>query len=385
MINLYYHGGSANHGCEAIVRSTTKILDVSVRLFTTSPEEDIKYGLTEIVEVIADRERKLEKKSLEYVLCAINHKLTGTDYEFVKHSHKEFLGQISKGDICLSIGGDNYCYNGVDRLGYYNRMLQKKGAKTVLWGCSIEPSVLKGAVIEDLKSYDLITVRESLSYEGLKNVGIADNLLLCPDPAFQLDTMEVNLPEGFDKSNTIGINVSPLVSTCGNLVMENYLELIKYILEDSSNKILLIPHVIKEETDDRETLRFLMEQFAGNERIKMLDDSNCMALKGTISKCRLFVGARTHATIAAYSTCVPTLAVGYSVKARGIARDIFGTEENYVVSVQNFTNKNDLKNAFQWLEQHEKDVERILMRRMPEYCKKALIAGAAVKQLGGIK
>ncbi len=385
MINLYYHGGSANHGCEAIVRSTTKILDVPVRLFTTSPEEDIKYGLTEIVEVIADRERKLEKKSLEYVLCAINHKLTGTDYEFVKHSHKEFLGQISKGDICLSIGGDNYCYNGVDRLGYYNRMLQKKGAKTVLWGCSIEPSVLKGAVIEDLKSYDLITVRESLSYEGLKNVGIADNLLLCPDPAFQLDTMEVNLPEGFDKSNTIGINVSPLVSTCGNLVMENYLELIKYILEDSSNKILLIPHVIKEETDDRETLRFLMEQFAGNERIKMLDDSNCMALKGTISKCRLFVGARTHATIAAYSTCVPTLAVGYSVKARGIARDIFGTEENYVVSVQNFTNKNDLKNAFQWLEQHEKDVERILMRRMPEYCKKALIAGAAVKQLGGIK
>ena len=385
MINLYYHGGSANHGCEAIVRSTTKILDVPVRLFTTSPEEDIKYGLTEIVEVIADRERKLEKKSLEYVLCAINHKLTGTDHEFVKHSHKEFLGQISKGDICLSIGGDNYCYNGVDRLGYYNRMLQKKGAKTVLWGCSIEPSVLKGAVIEDLKSYDLITVRESLSYEGLKNVGIADNLLLCPDPAFQLDTMEVNLPEGFDKSNTIGINVSPLVSTCGNLVMENYLELIKYILEDSSNKILLIPHVIKEETDDRETLRFLMEQFAGNERIKMLDDSNCMALKGTISKCRLFVGARTHATIAAYSTCVPTLAVGYSVKARGIARDIFGTEENYVVSVQNFTNKNDLKNAFQWLEQHEKDVERILMRRMPEYCKKALIAGAAVKQLGGIK
>ena len=384
MINLYYHGGSANHGCEAIVRSTTKILDVPVRLFTTSPEEDIKYGLTEIVEVIADRERKLEKKSLEYVLCAINHKLTGTDYEFVKHSHKEFLGQISKGDICLSIGGDNYCYNGVDRLGYYNRMLQKKGAKTVLWGCSIEPSVLKGAVIEDLKSYDLITVRESLSYEGLKNVGIADNLLLCPDPAFQLDTMEVNLPEGFDKSNTIGINVSPLVSTCGNLVMENYLELIKYILEDSSNKILLIPHVIKEETDDRETLRFLMEQFAGNERIKMLDDSNCMALKGTISKCRLFVGARTHATIAAYSTCVPTLAVGYSVKARGIARDIFGTEENYVVSVQNFTNKNDLKNAFQWLEQHEKDVERILMRRMPEYCKKALIAGAAVKRLGGI-
>lgn len=384
MINLYYHGGSANHGCEAIVRSTTKILDVPVRLFTTSPEEDIQYGLKEIVEVVADRERKLEKKSLEYLLCAIKHKLTGTDYEFVKHSHRDFLRQISKGDICLSIGGDNYCYNGVDRLGYYNRMFRKKGAKTVLWGCSIEPSILKEDVIEDLKSYDLITVRESLSYEGLKNAGITDNLLLCPDPAFQLDKMEVKLPEGFDKSNTIGINVSPLVSTCGNLVMENYLELIKYILEDSSNKILLIPHVVKAETDDRETLRSLMEQFTDNERIRMLDDNNCMVLKGIISKCRMFVGARTHATIAAYSTGVPTLAVGYSVKARGIARDIFGTEEKYVVSVQNFKNKNDLKNAFQWLEQHEKKVAHILMDRMPEYCEEALISGMAVKQLGGI-
>lgn len=384
MINLYYHGGSANHGCEAIVRSTTKILDVPVRLFTTSPEEDIQYGLKEIVEVVADRERKLEKKSLEYLLCAIKHKLTGTDYEFVKHSHRDFLRQISKGDICLSIGGDNYCYNGVDRLGYYNRMLRKKGAKTVLWGCSIEPSILKEDVIEDLKSYDLITVRESLSYEGLKNAGITDKLLLCPDPAFQLDTMEVKLPEGFDKSNTIGINVSPLVSICGNLVMENYLELIKYILEDSSNKILLIPHVVKAETDDRETLRSLMEQFIDNERIRMLDDNNCMVLKGIISKCRMFVGARTHATIAAYSTCVPTLAVGYSVKARGIARDIFGTEEKYVVSVQNFKNKNDLKNAFQWLEQHEKKVAHILMDRMPEYCEEALVSGMAVKQLGGI-
>ena len=27
MIVLYYHGGSANHGCEAIVRSTYKILN----------------------------------------------------------------------------------------------------------------------------------------------------------------------------------------------------------------------------------------------------------------------------------------------------------------------------------------------------------------------
>lgn len=45
-------------------------------------------------------------------------KITGTDYQYIKRAHKEFLKQISREDICMSIGGDNYCYNGVDRLGY---------------------------------------------------------------------------------------------------------------------------------------------------------------------------------------------------------------------------------------------------------------------------
>ena len=42
---MYAHGGSGNHGCEAIVRSTLKILnDVNVKkeLFSTKPEEDQK-------------------------------------------------------------------------------------------------------------------------------------------------------------------------------------------------------------------------------------------------------------------------------------------------------------------------------------------------------
>lgn len=384
MINLYYHGGSANHGCEAIVRSTAKILNVPTRLFTTSPEEDIHYGLNRIVDIAEDKEQRLNKKSLEYIISAISHKITGTDYQYIKYSHKQFLKQISSTDICMSIGGDNYCYNGIDRLGYYNRMIHKKGAKTVLWGCSIEPSVLTEEVIKDLKLYDLITVRETLSYEGLRNAGIVDNVLLCSDPAFQLDKIDLDLPEGFTKSNTIGINASPLVASCGNLVMENYMELMKYILKESSNKILLIPHVVKAETNDKETLLYLKEQFKDNERVAIIEDCNCMELKGMISKCKLFVGARTHATIAAYSMYVPTLVVGYSIKARGIAKDIFGTEENYVVSVQNFKNKNDLKEAFRWLEKHEKQIKDFLKKRMPEYCRKSLIAGEAVKRLGGI-
>lgn len=56
----------------------------------------------------------------------------------------------------------------------------------------------------------------------------------------------------------------------------------------------------------------------------------------------MFIGVRIYVTIAAYSTEVPTLVLGYSVKSRGIAKDIFGSEENYVIPVQ------DISNVIHW-------------------------------------
>ena len=381
MIHLYYHGGSSNHGCEAIVRSTAEILNCPMTLWSTSPDEDTRYGLEKIVDVRKDVYSPVNKKNLLYIKCALEHKLTGSDYGFIRAGHREILDSVNSGDICMSIGGDNYCYSGVEKLGYYNRMLKEKGAKTVLWGCSVEPSVLSEAVVEDLKRYDLITVRETLSYEGLCNAGVTDNVVLCADPAFQLDSEAVELPEGFSSNNTVGINVSPLVAQCGSMVMENYLELVRYILEETDDYVLLVPHVVKKETDDRDALQMIIDRFQGNQRVFMAEDADCLLLKGMISQCKCFVGARTHATIAAYSSCVPTLVSGYSIKARGIAKDLFGTDENYVIPVQTMQSKNDLKEAYCWLIDHADLIHAHLKEIMPAYKARSYLAKEALDNL----
>jgi polysaccharide pyruvyl transferase WcaK-like protein len=382
MIQMYYHAGSENHGCEAIVRSTNKILSQPLRLFSMEPESDRKYGIGEIVALEEDRYDPPYDRKWERLAAAVHHKLTGTDYLFTKFARKAFSSQIRSGDVHLSIGGDNYCYGGNDILSYYNRMIHEKGAKTVLWGCSFEPKDMTDSVAKDLAQYDLITARESISYEVLKKVN--PNTVLVADPAFQLDKVELPLPEGFVAGNTVGINVSPLImksEQSQGITKKNYENLIKYILTATDMHIALIPHVVKADTDDREPLLELYEQFRDSGRVVLIDDHNCMELKGFISRCRFFVGARTHATIAAYSTCVPTLVVGYSVKARGIARDIFGSEEHYVLPVQSLREEEDLTNGFRWLEEREDQVREHLSSMMPAYKEKVYIAKETLHSL----
>ena len=239
----------------------------------------------------------------------------------------------------------------------------------MLWGCSVEPDLLNYPEIKkDIESFDFITARESISYQALKKVN--NNTFLVSDPAFVLDRIDLPLPAGWIPGNMIGINASPLILSNGanaDLVVEAYCKLISKILKLTDCGIALIPHVVWKQNDDQEILQLLYDRFKNSNRIVMINDHNCMELKGYIARCRMFVGARTHATIAAYSTEVPTLVLGYSVKSRGIAKDIFGLEEKYVIPVQDITNVNALADGFIWMLDNEKKIREHLHSVIPQY------------------
>ena len=78
---------------------------------------------------------------------------------------------------------------------------------------------------------------------------------------------------------------------------------------------------------------------------------------------------------------MPTLVVGYSVKSRGIAQDLFGTEENYVLPVQDLKTENELMSRFVWLMNYEQEQNEILKRRIPDYLNEAKSGGVELIQL----
>ena len=120
------------------------------------------------------------------------------------------------------------------------------------------------------------------------------------------------------------------------------------------------------------------------EYLNILNDNdalNCCQLKYIISKCRFMVVARTHASIAAYSSSVPTLVIGYSVKSRGIAKDLFGTEEHYVLPVEKIRGGQDLKDEFMWIAGHEQEIRAHYEKIMAPYIARAAEAGRYLQEI----
>lgn len=383
-IVLYLHGGSGNHGCEAILNSTCHMIeDIPKLLVTNSEKEDRFYSLAPLCDIL--QERKIAEHFFAHVWYYVWRAVFHDPESFMRYRFRKVLGK-NRAPLYISTGGDMYCYELSKKEAIVaNSTFCRAGARTILWGCSLEPELLQDPeVVADMKRYGLITPRESITAEALKAAGVTENVKLFPDPAFALEPEKTELPERFRVGRTIGINVSPMIvrhEKVPGITLANYRKLIDHILQTTDDCVALIPHVMWNYNDDRLTLQELYRGFEANARVMIFPDLSCQKLKYIISCCRAFIGARTHATIAAYSSCVPTLVVGYSVKARGIARDLFGTEDNYVLPVQALENPEELIQAYDWMMEREQEIRGRLEAMMPEYCDRAKAAGNEIRRI----
>lgn len=374
-ILFYANGNAENHGCEAIGRSLVKILhsdnnnSYQMSYASLNPPIESRYGLDELIQ-IESLVNSPNKSRIKYFRYWIKQHLKYSDTNYYNLIYSDFLKNVSPNKIYISIGGDNYSYGKSDWLYYLNQGINRRGGKTILLGCSIADEINDTELINDLSLYSAIITRESLTFDALKRAGITKNVYLVPDPAFQLDPIYNPLPSEWREGNTVGINLSPMVmgfDKGADMALRNYRRLIEHIINDTDMTVALIPHVVWAHNDDRKPLGRLYEMFKTTGRVILVNDHTAEELKGYIARCRFMVAARTHASIAAYSSKIPTLVVGYSVKAKGIATDIFGDYRNYVLPVQDITSENDLIKSFNWLVEHEIKISTHLNNFIPKY------------------
>lgn len=366
---MYNHGGSQNHGCEAIVRSTADLLKDKwpgsrVELCSLDASQDV--GIDGIDRVLS---HGVKPYSADRLINSFAARLGSSQASQQVRINMPFIRAARKADICLSIGGDTYCYKLPKMLMAVNEKLKAQGTKMVLWGCSVEPDLLCGELLDDISRYDLIVARESITYQAMcsKNLPV----IRWPDPAFALKRQEVSLPMGWLDGNTVGLNVSPLIlknAKNGENTLHAFIKLVRHILDHTTYAVALIPHVTWAHDDDREALGAIKKEFRSEARVFVLPDSyNASQLKYLIGKLNLLVTARTHASVAGYSSGVPTLVIGYSIKARGIARDLFGEEAGHLLPVQEMDSAASLIGAFETLAKNAQSERTFLAGRIPQY------------------
>ena len=306
---LYGHGGSGNRGCEAIVRSTAALLAQAcpagrVELCSERPDSDAALLSADISRI---RPHHMSPYSLDRVLGSIEHRMGGTHEAYLARTQGPALRAARRAAVCLSVGGDTYCYHPPAALYAVNRRLRAMGKRIALWGCSVDPERLTGEMLEDLRGYTALFARESITYQAMSDAGLTPTR--AADPAFTLAAETVDPPAGFLPGNTVGINVSPLAlglakAAKGEPGASNALNaveaLIRHILKATDCVVALTPHVRWSHDDDMAPLGMLAERFVDERRVITLDpDLTAAQVKGLIARMRCLIAARTHASIAA--------------------------------------------------------------------------------------
>ena len=365
---IYIDGG--NRGCEGIAKGTALLLGESKDSligFCSNIPLDEQLGSSKYFTL--KRKKTFSRNFFKRAIRKIR-RIIGGPFK-ISDPYVSFVNKMSPNDILISTGGDMMCYSN-NQVITTNNEAHKNGNKTILWGCSMGPENLTPEKEDTLRKFSLIYTRDTLTYNFFKQLGL-ENIVCYPDPAFILKPEKTNLPKNFDNKKIIGLNLSnftigdekSLITKMG----EEVIQLIDYILKETEYEILLIPHVFWTGQDDR-ILANLIKNHFNSSRINILDSNklNYLQIRYVISKCDIFIGARTHAMISAYSTYVPSLALGYSIKSRGIAQDL-GLSDKLIFDTKNFES-GDLIKAFKYLESHKQEIKNHLKEIMPVYIEK---------------
>lgn len=315
-----------------------------------------------------------------------------------KHVNCSLINEYLSANAIVDLSGDSFSDDdkysfsiGIDSSIFLANSLKKP---IIIFSQSVGP--FKDGIPTFLAKYcldhsDLVIVREEITKEYLKKLGVKSPVYLTADCAFLLETAcrerleRILREEGLKISGktTIGISANFMLDDKENKYANTLSQLIDYLIEKYDANIIFVPHVISGKTGGRNDDRVIAEKIYNlcekKERIGLIKgDYSPEELKAVIGFCDIFIGGRMHANIAAISSCIPTMATAWSHKYYGISRAV-GLEK-YVCDYREI-NINDLKLMVDELWQHKALIQREIRPKVEEQKRLAKYSAELVMDL----
>ena len=206
--------------------------------------------------------------------------------------------------------------------------------RIIIYGASIGPfGDYSKAVLyykSHLQKVNLIVARDKFTIKYLADIGISNNVVFLPDPAFALRKNEKMIN---NQSKIIGVNLSglSLMETYGKITKDTITSLAKVIeriIDCTGYDILFIPHVFAPYEIDND---FIIEtkiidsmDESYKNRVTITEKNTFLTIKDELIQCSIVIAARMHCAINAMSEGIPTILLSYSSKAKGMCEFVYG-------------------------------------------------------------
>lgn len=240
-------------------------------------------------------------------------------------------------------------------------------------------NITKNAARFTLKFANLIYSRDIESNNLLDTIGYSGKYKTYPDVAFAMPKADLTeltcsneVLDFIGRGDFIGVSVSSQVISEEKKrgMSQQYQSRIVNLLESLLNqgyRVLFIPHCNKQNSVDQDDLILSLKIQAlfpnfNNQLLVVKDDLPPQQLKTLISKSSIFIGSRYHALIAALSSGIPSVSIGWNHKYDGLF-DLFGLRQ-YSLWAHECTDHDLLRISKELLENRE-EISSKLLKLLP--------------------
>lgn len=257
---------------------------------------------------------------------------------------------LSTADLVIGSGGDVFSsdYAIMERYLRQYDQPQAKGVPVYLLAQSIGPfkTEAERQSFSDVARQGFVSVRETISLDYLlKDLKLpANRVELTADPAFLLAVPEATKAAmlaryGLTPGSYTAAAISRGISVFKGLSHPEHLAAwvaAAHAILDRTDQLVLVPHVQLASSDEDDlTLAQEIKGALGNDpRVVVIDGTHsAVEFKAVLGQAAFAVAERTHGAIGAMSSGVPTLSIGYSIKAEGILRQLITEDALYRISL----------------------------------------------------
>jgi polysaccharide pyruvyl transferase WcaK-like protein len=364
---------------EGIYSSLELFGDFELSIFSVNPDEDttayagrarVIDGRGIIPKHMLDGSGSIVSKAGNY----FNFMFLMTLFIACWYLFRRRLLMIFKGEIWRSFSSSDIvlmCHDSFYAPLYHGPLIlafRALGKPVVLYGSTILPPNRKKsgwwAKLRDalnrffLRRAQLVSVRELMSYNYLKDLGIElDRCVLKVHPDFAFlgkaapkdEVLSIMREEGIPEDTTIvGMAISqrelsyayPSVFDEAERIeraLSAMVKVVNHITDKLGATIIFVPHSIgpTERVDDRVSAEWILQRAKKKDRIiNIKNNYTAMQLKGLAGRCRMTIGSRLHFTIDAISMRVPSILITHvgEFRCHGIIGDMAG-QKDYVYNI----------------------------------------------------